>query len=337
MRITMGAIMRQYNSQLSTLMREKSRASTRAVTGRLYERASEDPTRAVRAGQVSRQLAKTNDYLNNIRDIKGTFDVAESTLSNIENLAEDAYVGLLGALNGTMGEDERKVYAAQLRSIQEQMVMDANYKYSDKYLFGGSSATEPPFKLENGVLTFRGIDVNTTDPTELAELEKIAGESKYIDIGFGLQFDGTSADPNTLVRGTAFDTAFPAIKFLGFGEDTVSGLPNNNITLLGMVADELESPTYSPDNIKPLADQMEKQRKSILVNITDMGSKTMFLEFTEQRLGDAQFNLENRKAEISMIDTEYALMMFEMQKYAYDAALKMGPNVLSNSFIDFMR
>jgi flagellar hook-associated protein 3 FlgL len=60
------------------------------------------------------------------------------------------------------------------------------------------------------------------------------------------------------------------------------------------------------------------------------------MDFTESRLEDAQFNLETRISETEYVDSAWAIMAFESQKYAYETALKMGGSVITPSFIDFM-
>jgi len=334
MRITMNTIMRQYSDRLSRVMFETARASTRVVTGRLFEKPSEDPSAAIRASQINRQISKNNDYLTNVRDTLGLFDVAESSLMKISDLAEDAYISILEAVNGQppMGPHERNIFAAQLRSIQSQMVTDANARYSDNYLFGGSSTKEQPFELVGNVLFFRGIDVSSADP----ELDRLVDEKLYVDFGFGMKIDTAAADPNTILRGTAFDTALPGIRFLGYGTDA-EGMPNNVISLIGEIADVLEDSNYNYDMVSPYMGKLQEQSKSILISITQIGVSSMFMNMTAERLEDTYWVLREKAATTELVDTEFAITMWQMQHTAYMAALKMGPNILTPSFIDFMR
>lgn len=332
MRVTMNTIMRNYNERLSRVMYETSRSMARVTNGRLFEKPSENPSGSVRSVQLRRLISNNENYIANLRDTIGKYDVAEATMLKISNLAEDVHVALVAALNEVNSRDELIIYAAQIRSIQEQMVLDANARFADAYLYGGSSTKEPPFKFENGVLYFRGIDVMSGDPM----LDKLADEKIYVDFGFGMRMDPTAPDPNEVVRGTAFNTAFPGIHFLGYGYDA-DGNNNNIILLLGEIADALEDPNYTHEPPAKLLDQLAVLRKRLLVNITQMGSATMFMNFTEKRLTDIQFNYEGKLASTEFMDTEYAITLYEMQYTAYMAALKMGPNVITPSFIDFMR
>ncbi|MCL2539703.1 MAG: hypothetical protein FWE66_05135, partial [Oscillospiraceae bacterium] len=195
-----------------------------------------------------------------------------------------------------------------------------------------SSTKEQPFELIGNVLYFRGIDVRSNDPL----LDKLAGENLYVDFGFGMKMDPSATDPNTVLRGTAFNTALPGIKFLGYGTDT-DGLPNNIINLIGDIADILESPSYNYQTISPYMAKLKEQNTGILVNITQMGINSMFMSMTADRLEDTHWVLTEKAATTELIDTEFAITMWQMQHTAYMAALKMGPNILTPSFIDFMR
>jgi flagellar hook-associated protein 3 FlgL len=339
MRTTMTSIMRQYNSRLSTSLERVNRAAQRALTGRKFEKAAENPAAAVRSLQLQRQYNQNENYLTNLRDVQGLFDVAESAMTKISKSAEEVYTSVLSALNGDKSPDEHKLFASQLRTIQQTMVMDANSSYSDQYMFGGSSTKDLPFVLSSDgkTLFYRGIDVNSSDPNDILMLEALSEEHLYVDFGFGLKFDSSAAQPNTLLPGSAFDTSLPGINFLGFGLDASSGLSNNIITTVGQLADALEEQPINKSKITNIADQFEKQRNELLINITQMGTNTIFMNFTVNRLEDAQYNLTLRMRDTEYIDTALAYSEYEIEKYAYEAALRIGTSILSPSFIDFMR
>ena len=74
-----------------------------------------------------------------------------------------------------------------------------------------------------------------------------------------------------------------------------------------------------------------------LEKITQLGSTTKFLEHTETRLKDSELNLNQKIADVENVDLAEAITEFSWAEYAYNAALKVGNSILSQSFIDFMR
>ncbi|MDD2495773.1 MAG: flagellar hook-associated protein 3, partial [Tissierellia bacterium] len=132
------------------------------------------------------------------------------------------------------------------------------------------------------------------------------------------------------------DMSMSGIKFIGYGKDS-KGMSNNLYTLIGEIKKELRSPEFSIENITPYIERFEEQKKQVLVSITDIGSKTNYLDFLKIRNEDNQFNLNEKLLEVEYVDPAEAIVDFNMQRYSYNAALSMGNKILENSFIDFMK
>lgn len=332
MRITTSTMMRQYNGRLNDVMSRMNSAGTMVTTGRRYEKASEDPASAVRAYKLRRESLKNDDYTRNIKDTQELFTSYESSMMQVSKMAEDAHVDILTAMSGQMGADERKILASKLREMQKTMVMDMNVSVGGQYIFGGTANKEPPFSLENGVLKYRGLDVN--DPANQSKLQQLADEKIFVDLGFGMT---TDIDGN-VDENSAFNQAIPGIEFLGFGNDA-DGDSENLVTLLGQMADALDKDDadYNPSVAARISDKFDAQRTGIIIDITKMGSNTMFLDYTEKRLDETEFNFVKSIDTLEYIDSAEAITNFKVQDYVYRATLQMGMNILSPSFIDFMK
>lgn len=340
MRITSGIMMRQYNSRLNDVLNNLNAANERVTTRRKYTKASENPSESVKSLQLRREYLKNEDYIANLEDTQSKFDCVESSMMKISKAAQDAYVDILGVVNGTNGPTERKIVASKLREIQKSMIMDANSSYGSQFIFGGSSTKELPFSIDSatGKVTYRNIDVDTTVPADQAKLKAMANEKTYVDLGFGLSFESTPApgDMNTVVNGSAYNTATPGIKFLGYGTDA-NGNSNNLIVNIGKIADALENPGFSASAIEPLSKKLDEQKNNVLIGITQLGSNTLFLDYTAKRLDDIEANLNKQIESTEFVNLEEAITDFKMQDTTYRAVLKMGMDILSVSFIDFMK
>lgn len=465
MRITTNMMMRNYNSRLNRVLGDLNLKNQKVTyNGRKYLKATEDPSTAVRSYQLRRSYKETEDYLENVKNVKDALLTAESSVQSVSKLAESVYVRTLEAINGTHTREDREIYAEELRGIQESMVLSLNSKFDDKFLFGGTGTTEAPFELiqkDDGteVLTYRGIDVTTgvkyplyeadgktlrePTPDELlagAEtLEKLADEKIFKDLGFGLEED-TQGDT---VNNTAFNSALPGLGILGYGMkpevplEDVKGNPilepkkddagnmivkpgslgvgtqiyqkkpdgtkgdlaftvvenankelvlepatkppaaltvdndgmvsldgfvgvdekdfaegalqveqvratetvNMNLILnIGELARLFEDEDGQLDygRIKACTDMLDDQRMKVLRSWTDIGVDTQFLETTQANLETSQDHLTEKIINVEYDDMEKAIMAFQEADYIYRAALKMGMNVLSPSFIDFM-
>lgn len=333
MRITTSSMIRNYSSGLSRANTKMNSARDIVLTQRNFNKMEEDPGAAVQAFQLRREYSRNDDHLDNLGTVQSRYDSVESSAMQIGAMAKQVNGDILTAANGTTSAQQRSVFATNIREIQKSMVLSANSTFGDKFIFGGASTKEVPFVLSDDckTLTYRGIDVNTSDPTKLAELKSLSEESLYVDMGFGLQEDASGK----LITSTAFDMATPGINVLGYGVDENNN-SNNMVTLLGQLADELEKSPFDQKEFQELSLKFTKNADNLTDSITQIGTKSNFLENTKTHLEDTQSSLNEKIVALEDVDLADAITNFMWAQFAYNAALKVGNNILSPSFIDFM-
>lgn len=339
MRITTNAILRNYKSNLGQSLTNLDSRRTKVMTGRNFNSVSEDPASALRAATLERRYVQNQDYLDNVKDAQSYQDSQEDAAMQISTLAQTLSKRYgLEALNGTNGSLEtRRTYADAWRKAQESMVLSLNASYEGKYVFAGGDGKEPPFALTTGadgkqVLTYRGIDVNSTDPDDQAVLEEFSKDSVYIDLGFGL----ASTSDGSIEPSSAFNTSLPGINLVGFGQDA-KGNPKNMVLLAGEIANVLEAEDFDKDKYTELLAGFDEGRSTVLEQVTNLGTKTEFLSTTKERLKTNETSLATQYDSVVNVDMPVAITNFSWAQYAYNAALKVGTNILSPSFIDFMK
>ena len=321
-------------------MRITTRA-TRVMTQRKFNSTAEDPSNALRAAILERKYAKNNDYLNIVKDVQSFQDSQEDAAMQIETIAKELSKRYgLEALNGTNGSLEtRKTYADAWRGAQESLVLSLNASYEGKYVFAGSDGKSAPFKLETKdgkqILTYRGIDVNSDDPDDQAALAKLSKDTKYVDLGFGLNVDAEADGTINIDSSSAFNTSLPGINLAGFGKDD-NGMTNNIVLLCGEIADILDAEEFDREAYKNLLNKFDEGRSNVLEKVTILGTQTEFLSTTKDRLETSKISLSTQIDNVVNVDMAEAIMDFSWAQYAYNAALKVGNNILTPSFIDFM-
>lgn len=167
------------------------------------------------------------------------------------------------------------------------------------------------------------------------DLNELANESMYVDLGLGLNFKSDGS----LNTQSVFDASMPGISFLGYGVNS-SGLPNNLFTLMGKIADKLDStttPNFSIDDVQPYIDQFNKSEQNLLTGITKFGSKSNFLDYTKNLLDEKDLNLKDKDQNVEYVDPSTAIMDLKMQDYAYRATLQLGSQILQPTLLDFMK
>lgn len=163
MRITMGMISKQYGRNLNNALSELNKSADRATTFRKFSKASEDPFSAMKAYRLRREYQENYNYQENLSDVDSQILTAQSSMMSLNSLLQEASSGdSLQAITGTMSGEDRSVIATKLRTLQQTVLAQANVKYSDKYLFGGTNTSEVPFTAgADGALYYRGVNVNT--------------------------------------------------------------------------------------------------------------------------------------------------------------------------------
>lgn len=345
MRITTSMMIRNYQTNLSKTTENKMNLQNKVLTQRNFCSVKEDPSAAAKASSLTRQYLKNSDYLDMAKDLETKLHSQEDSVYQVVKYAEELYAKIgKESLNGTNLE-QRDTYAETILSIRDSIVQSLNATYSNTYVMAGANGTEAPFDMQDGKLTYRGVVVN--DPASLDELTKLNEETLYVDIGLGLKFDdsGTPASGtyDKIIPSTAFDIAFSGLKAVwngeaGSGDADNSQMANNLVDLCTQLAEEL-SKTDGFDY--QLCDQMVAKIKTFHIQadnaLTGIGVKSDFLTKTIDRLENNDLSLATQLEQVVTPDMAAAITNYSYAQYAYNAALRIGVNLLSQSFLDFMR
>lgn len=331
MRVSTRAIMSGYNRNLNKTLNNLYSSQNRVLTQRNFNSIAEDPSSAARSFKLWREYSQNADYIENAKTTQELFDsVAASALQISKVLSEQVSEDALKAVNGATSQEARETYATTLRGMQETIVLSMNSSYGDRFLFGGASTKEAPFELNDaGELLYRGFKVD--DPTNKDVLEGFMKETLYVDLGFGMQKTG-----GTINSESVFDTAICGLDVVGYGQ-TDDGISKNVVTLLGQMADELEKENFDEDKFNKLFTQFTECKNDVADFAAEIGTDCEFLENTVTKLESNQDILNTQIISLDQVDMPAAITDYIWQEYAYNAALKVGNSLLSQSFIDFMR
>ncbi len=177
--------------------------------------------------------------------------------------------------------------------------------------------------------------------SDWAKLQALAHEETNVDLGMGLEEDGTTGE---LIDGTAFNMALPGIAMLGYGVDE-DGLPYNGVMAmkaLGEIFDRCDPKTgeYASKedeaNANKLLDRISDVTDYVSNSYSQVDTKKTFLNSNETRLKSQGDYLMEEILNLEQIDMADAITSFSWDYYCYNAALKIGNQLLSQSLIDYM-
>jgi flagellar hook-associated protein 3 FlgL len=344
MRITNKMITTRYIRSLNTLTSDLNKYSTQIESGRAFSKSSENTAAAVKAYQLRKDLSKIEGYQSNIAHAQSSLSNSETVLMNIEDLVLEAKDKIRSANTASASADERKIVATELKNLQEQLLQALNSNSSGSYYFGGTNTDTAPFSVgTDGKLVYNGISLSTTDPAEQAILESYKDDSLYVDIGMGITLiddpEDTAVPPRKIPDPkSVFQYSLAGVNIVGSGTTTIDGVEvsNNLYDLLGSIASGLESSSYTYGSVDALYGKFDEASMEIVYNLTEVGAKTSYLKFMEDRYDTQTLSMQERQLEVEGADPAYTIILFKSQQVAYNAALQMGTKIIQPSIFDFM-
>jgi len=334
MRITQGMMARNYTNNLAKSMRELSSLSRKMTDFRQFHRASENPFNALSALKVRRTLERLDTQKDSLTLATSVVDATESIVKAVKERLDDAMELILRGENGTFAEDDHKIIATALRSIQDQMLKLANTQVNGRYILGGAQTGSPPFEIAaDGRLLYNGQDVNDTARGDMDKVDV------FIDIGLGVYYSGDVLNlASEIDKASAFSLYSHGCDIFGYGVANVAaGEPSNNIyTLLGQIADIFDSGDLT--DIYKYHDRFTLfQKNEILVEWTKCGERTKQIDFMLERNDELAFQAERRRTALEAINPEKMITEMKTQEMIYRAALQLGTYIFPATVLDYLK
>ncbi len=354
-RITTNGVMRNYRANLNKSYKKLTDAMTRVQTHRQFNSYAEDPAAASRAFQLRRSMWRVDDQIKHSNHLIGIYNTAFSALKSMidgdpDSDVDTSFAGIKESLAGATGTAGagRSPLGRTMMSMADSIVQLMNSQYGDSYVFAGADGLKVPFEWGkdangNDILLYRNLDVSAEDTTELWKLdgENPDGEHVYVDIGLGLEEDAQTGE---LISTSAFDSSLSGITVLGYGVDEDGDSKNLAVLMkqLGKIFNNCDgsSGSYNPPEDQAVAERLVGKLNDALDRVSEQYDKISadagYLTTNETMLKNTRADLEEQRSAIEMIDPADAITEMMWGQYCYNAALKIGNSVLSQSLIDYM-
>ena len=115
-----------------------AKTQTQITTGKRFQTASEDPIAATRASALDRTLADNAQYERNSSIVESRLSYEEQTLADVTTVLQQVRERALQGANTTLGAEERKMLANDIRQNLAALMDLANADDSNgEYLFAG--------------------------------------------------------------------------------------------------------------------------------------------------------------------------------------------------------
>lgn len=334
---------RQYWQASSQLRNNSEVASKFAQAYSSYDLVQNDLSEAVNKTTWLRAL--------NDPDASGRKALGQETLQKAEALVESMNSKYAGRYLFAGADGANAPFTLEERPV---MLADGRYAVDDdgkqiikKQLCYRGVAVDQPAKIvqtyDSGgeVLDKDGNPVMIDNP-EYLKLQEMMNETTYVDIGLGMQED-KNGTPNAA---TVYNSALSGLEFLDFGYDE-DGDAKNVISLLLEGGERLMNTSNEDGSFKEgnpeydrlfnLTGKLEAANGKMHVEFVELTTKANFLTNNEQRLTDEVDELAKQIEETEQIDPAKAITELSWAQYCYNAGLKIGTSILTESLIDYMR
>jgi flagellin-like hook-associated protein FlgL len=201
-------------------------------------------------------------------------------------------------------------------------------------------------KMFNGTVT-SGVDNSASvtvvdgtmkDSAEYLKLKAMSDEKNFVDIGIGMEED----EDGKLIQSSAFNDNLQGINFLGYGVDE-DGDPKNIAVIIKQMSQCLarcdENGSWTGDDgetFNRLLGKLEDASSELKSQYAQLDAKASFLETQSDQLEKSADILNEEFLEIEQCDLADAITSYSWAQYCYNAALKVGNSILSQSLIDYL-
>lgn len=174
------AISKRYESLLKT--------QNQVASGQRIQTPADDPSGAVRALDLDRTLAESQQYGRNADIVRNRLSLEEQTLSDATNVIDRIRTLTVQANTSTVDEESRKSITVEMQARLRELVDIANRKDSNgEYLFAGLSTLVQPFTQSGNAVAYagdQGVRTVQTSPTEQV-VDGHSGFEVFLDVTNG--------------------------------------------------------------------------------------------------------------------------------------------------------
>jgi flagellar hook-associated protein 3 FlgL len=265
---------------------------------------------------------------------------ATPTAANFTMQITTGGIADVAALKTAIGSNNVTVYDASGNALADNATLTAGDTVTLKATTTGKFIDFDTIKTNaaNSGITVQSSS-DGTDESDYLKLLAMSNEENYVDIGIGLKED---ADGN-LIKTSAYNDALQGINFLGFGVDE-DGDSKNVAVLIKQLGELLSNcsdngtwqNSSDADTFNRLMGKLEIASSEFKSQYVQLDAKASFLKSNNEQLEMNCDTLNEQFLEIEQCDLADAITAFSWAQYCYNAALKVGNQILSQSLIDYM-
>ena len=261
--------------------KEIERYTKEIASGKKLLAPSDNTLDTVNTLRLDRLISEIDTYDRNIKTAKSVLDIAESTLGNIVETAQEVRPEIVRILNiGVLDKEDAQILRDYFQSMRDYIIKTANVKIGDSSLFSGVKAQVDAFD-SNGV--YQGSQEETTLPVAGGvELNTNFNGKGYLGVneksGKMVLVEAIDKIIQTIDSGDLSDLNKPSI------DVKVNGKDYGKVTILEAFDIGLDAVSQHRSMIgeqMTVADNLKAQHEAIKVNYKELKSSLSDADYSE--------------------------------------------------------
>lgn len=269
--------------------------------GRAIRQASDDPVGTNVAMQFRERLRANEQYQKNMEVALSHLNAVDSTLFMIEEQVLQARSIQVRGADDSQGQDARDALAREIDQIAQALVDLGNTQFADISVFGGTRTLEPPY------------------------------EATFDDEGFIVSVE---KNPNGIQGEVRRQVGRDLSLSIHVSGDDVFGEDRELFQTLLDLRDALRAGDL--DAILATHDRLAESEDRVVGQHTFVGSLLTRAEALKGRLAADEVTNESGRTRIEDLDVARALLDFNQNQVALEAALDAGSRILRASLLDYL-
>lgn len=301
----LGRVSQSSLSSLTVDNLQRSLSKLQTIQGKLssgkeLNKPSDNPSATSAALQYRTDIRRGDQYLRNAQDGLDRLGLADTTLTSMLNQVRRVRDLALKGANASMSAEERAALAAEVDTIREGLIAQANTDYLGHPIFAGTFANA-------------------------------SGDTVAYDTSGVYQGD-TGALTRTVSKGTAAAVSVTGPEAFGTG-------PSGLFTVLGQISSNLRSSNPADTANLAAVDlgNIDAASTRMQDTLAQVGARYNRLETIKAQNEERMVNLRGTLADVEDIDLPKTITDLTLQQTAYQAALSATAKMIQPSLVDFLR
>lgn len=338
------------------------RLNNQISSGRRISTPSDDPLGLSSVLLYRTELNAFDQYKKAVEYGTGWLNRMDSVLQDTDDLLARASELAVQASSATSTAATRSGAAEEIKQIRTMVLANANAKYGNKYVFGGTMTQRPPFlwvdavKLGDDVATMASAPPSSPSEgdryidTDDNHIYQYTGGA-WVDQGAPSEGDAVFVDDTDMVyvytQGTwkSMYQGNGATFSLAIGKDNTAqvSIPGSQIfanssgnVFVSLLRLEKALRENDVDGIRDQLGAIEDASKVLSDNLAFVGAVANKLEHTSSVIERSKTDTTTMVSNIEDLDYAKALTDLQNQQTIYEAALKSASMITSLNLVDFI-